>query len=86
MSNAQVTKEMIEHYKELSEIMKTFRQTLGPKKEAIFNSIMSSVDMVEVFELIEVSGGESITLSGEFEGQPVSVMFRLKKGSDAATE
>lgn len=73
-----VSREMVERYKELHSIMKEFRQTLGPRKEAIFEGVMTGIDMDEVFDLIEVSGGESLTVSGEYEGKNISIMFRTK--------
>jgi len=78
-SQASVTRDMIEKYRELSAIISDFRKTLGPRKDAIFSAVTENVDMAEVIDLIEVSGGESLTVSGEFEGEPLSVMFRLKR-------
>ena len=73
----QVSREMVERYKELSTIMKEFRKTLGPRKEELFNNVAEIVDWDEVYDLIEVGGGESLTTSGTIEGKKVSVIFRL---------
>jgi len=74
----QVTREMVDRYKELSTIMKEFRQTLGPRKKLLYDSVVESVDPDEIFNLIEVGGGDSVTVSGEIEGRPLSIMFRSK--------
>lgn len=81
-TNATVTRDMLDKYKELSSIIADFRKTLGPRKKAIFSAVTENVDVAEIMDLIEVSGGESITVSGEYEGQPLSVMFRVKGGKE----
>lgn len=78
----QVDREMVERYKELTSIMKEFRKTLGPRKEAIFTLAAETFDWDDIFDLIEVGGGESLTVSGQIEGRNVSVMFRLKAAED----
>ena len=75
---AQVTREMVDRYKELSTIMKEFRQTLGPRKKLLFDGVLEAVDPEEIFNLIEVGGGDSVTVSGEVEGRNISIMFRSK--------
>ena len=74
----QVTREQVERYKELQKVMTEFRKTLGPRKTAIFEAVIGSIDVTEVMELIEVSGGESLSVTGEVEGQKITVMFRIK--------
>jgi len=72
-----VDREMVERYKELTNIMKEFRKTLGPRKEAIFELAAETFDWDEVKDLIEVGGGESLTCTGSIEGTKISVIFRL---------
>jgi len=74
----QVTREMVDRYKELSTIMKEFRSTLGPRKKLLYDSVLESIDPDEVFSLIEVGGGDSVTVSGEIEGRILSIMFWSK--------
>ena len=74
-----VNREMVERYKELTSIMKEFRKTLGPRKEAIFALSAETFDFDEIYDLIEVGGGESLTVSGKIEGKPMSIMFRTKE-------
>ena len=74
----QVTREMVDRYKELSTIMKEFRATLGPRKKLLYDAVIESIDPDEVFNLIEVGGGDSVTVSGEVEGRTLSIMFRSK--------
>jgi len=75
----QVTREQVERYKELQKVMTEFRKTLGPRKTAIFETVVGTIDVTEVMELIEVSGGESLSVTGEVEGQKLTVMFRIKE-------
>jgi len=72
-----ITREQVEQYKELQKIMTSFRKSLGPRKEELFNAVVENVDITEVLELAEVSGGNSISVSGEVEGQKVTIMFRF---------
>ena len=74
-----VDREMVERYKELTSIMKEFRKTLGPRKEAIFTLAAETFDFDEIYDLIEVGGGESLTVSGTIEGKSMSIMFRTKE-------
>ena len=77
-NSVNVTRDMVNKYKELHTIMQEFRKSLGPRKEIIFNGVMEAIDVQEIFDLIEVSGGESISISGEVEGKTLTIMFRLK--------
>lgn len=74
----QVTREMVDRYRELGTIMKEFRTTLGPRKKLLYDSVIESIDPDEVFNLMEVGGGDSVTVSGEVEGRALSIMFRSK--------
>lgn len=74
-----VDREMVERYKELTSIMKEFRKTLGPRKEAIFTLAAETFDFDEINDLIEVGGGESLSISGKIEGKPMTIMFRSKE-------
>ena len=74
-----VDREMVERYKELTSIMKEFRKTLGPRKEAIFQIAAESFDFDEINDLIEVGGGESLSITGKIEGKPMTIMFRSKE-------
>ena len=76
-----VDREMVERYKELTTIMKEFRKTLGPRKEAIFDLAAETFDWDEINDLIEVGGGESLTVSGKIENKAMSVIFRSKPES-----
>lgn len=72
-----VSRSDVEEYKRLQAIMTNFRKTLGPRKENIYESVVTSVDMSEVCDLIEVSGGESLTITGTVEGKKIGISFRL---------
>ena len=72
-----VSREMVERYKELTSIMKDFRKSLGPRKEALFQLAAESFDFDEIFDLIEVGGGESLTISGTIEGKKMAILFRI---------
>lgn len=74
-----VDREMVERYKELTSIMKEFRKTLGPRKEAIFQIAAETFDFDEINDLIEVGGGESLSITGKIEGKPMTIMFRSKE-------
>lgn len=75
----EVSRAMVERYKELGFIMKEFRKTLGPRKEAIFQVAAETFDFDEIYDLIEVGGGESLSISGKIEGKPMTIMFRCKE-------
>ena len=78
-SSGGITSEQLKQYKELQAMFKEHRKTLAPRKEEIFNNVFESVDVTEVLDLIEIGGGESLTCSGEVEGQGFAISFRLKE-------
>ncbi len=74
-----ITKEMLDKFRVLQKQINDFQKSLKPRKEAIFDAVMENVDIEEVKQLIEFSGKESLTVSGDYEGQRITISFRFGK-------
>lgn len=74
-----ITKEMLDKFRVLQKQINEFQKSLKPRKEAIFDAVSENVDIEEVKQLIEFSGKESLTVSGEFENQHLTISFRFGK-------
>jgi hypothetical protein len=77
-----ITKEQMDKFRELQKKINEFQKSLKPRKEAIFDAVMENVDIDEVKQLIEFSGKESLTVSGDYADQKITVSFRLGKGDE----
>lgn len=77
-----ITKEMLDKFRELQKKIGEFQKSLKPRKEAIFDAVMENVDIEEVKQLIEFSGKESLTVSGDYGDQKITISFRFGKEED----
>lgn len=78
-----ITAEQMQKFRELQKKINEFQKSLKPRKEAIFDAVMENVDMEEVKQLIEFSGKESLTVSGEYgDNEKITVSFRLGKAEE----
>ncbi len=77
-----ITAEQMAKFRELQKKINEFQKSLKPRKEAIFDAVMGNVDIDEVKQLIEFSGKESLTVSGDYENQKITVSFRLGKSDE----
>lgn len=74
-----ITKEMLEKFRELQKKIGEFQKSLKPRKEAIFEAVSENVDLEEVKQLIEFSGKDSLTVSGDYGDSKLTVSFRFGK-------
>lgn len=74
-----ITKEMLDKFRELQKKISEFQKSLKPRKEAIFEAVAENVDIEEVKQLIEFSGKDSLTVSGEYGDAKLTISFRFGK-------
>jgi len=79
-----ITAEQMSKFRELQKKIKEFEKSLKPRKESVFDSVVENVDMDEVKQLIEFSGKDSLTVSGEFgdNEEKLTVSFRFGKTAE----